>query len=284
MEKTGIIPFTLFSGAGKAAGSTFLRVDSLVENTPDFEVWKHGKQYDSLIFQKAYWTEMMEAFKGPKILDLCDPSWVREMVDIIETGKLVDAFTCSSAELTRLIGSYFPGKIVEYVPDRLDLKQYPYPVKIHQDEARNVTWFGFIHNAYSTLAQLHPALKRNRLKLTIIANEPYEEDDEIKALKPEFIKYDQSTIHHNLRQADIVLNPRTDKAFFKYKSNNKSIISWKLGIPVAETNADIDRLMDPYERNKEIPEKQSLVDKDYNILQSADQYRSVINRIKMDKM
>ena len=92
---TGIIPFTFFRGHNKPVGSSFLRVDALINNNTDFEKWQHGKKYDSLIFQKAYWAEMMELFDGPMILDLCDPDWIKNGVDIIRLGNLVHAITCS---------------------------------------------------------------------------------------------------------------------------------------------------------------------------------------------
>jgi hypothetical protein len=277
---TGIIPFTYFGGVQKSVGSTFLRVDCLVAGNPGFEKWIHGKKYDNLIFQKAYWKEMMELFDGPKILDLCDPDWLRECIDIIEIGKLIHAITCSSEGLTCLIKNYFPDKMVVHVPDRLNPAVFPTGRHIHEGHAKNVVWFGFIHNAHETLVQLLPAIKEFHLNLRIISDRPYSKEDGISELNPEFICYDQRTAYDLIKEADIVLNPKSEKAFYKYKSNNKTLIGWKLGLPVAITNDDLSRFIDPAERNAEVIEKQKLVEQEFLISKSAAQYREIIVNIR----
>ncbi len=280
---TGMIPFVYFSGVQKLSGSTFIRVDGLAASDPRFEKWIHGKKYDNLIFQKAYWVEMMEMFDGPKILDICDPDWVNDQLDIIEISNLVDAITCSSEELTNLMKIYFPEKLVVHVPDRLNSIFFPQKREKHSGKAKNVTWFGFINNAHETLDQLLPAIKENNLNLRIIANEPYSKEDGVLDLNPEFIKYDQRYAYKQIQEADIVLNPRSDRAFFKYKSNNKTLISWKLGVPVAITNDDIIKLMDAKERNAQVLEKQEILEKEYNISKSAQQYYEIIKEIRRNK-
>ena len=287
--KTGIVPFTYFGGAHTTAGSTSLRVDSLAATTSDFKKWEHGSRYDNLIFQKVYWKEMMELFDGPKILDICDPDWLIYGIDIIEIGNLVHAITCSSDSLTQLMKNYFPDKIVECVPDRINPMLFPPPHAMHKGSAREVIWFGFIHNAHETLEQLAGTIMRYNLSLTIVSDKPYSKADKIKKLNPEFVKYYNSLLENKnrtkeiglspqktdnktfteaysvIRRADIVLNPKSERAFYKYKSNNKNIISWQLGVPVAETVEDIVRLIDPGERNREVMEKQQILNKEYNI-------------------
>jgi hypothetical protein len=278
---TGIVPFSYFLDAEKNAGSTILRVDGLVSNAPDFEHYHHGRRYDSLIFQKAYWKEYMELFEGPKILDLCDPDWINSNIDIVALSSLVHAITCSSPELTDAVKRMLPGKMVYHVPDRLDFRSFPEEQKLHQGDAKKAVWFGFIHNAHETLPQLLPSILKNELELTIIADKPYSQDDGIKALAPVFIRYDHATAYNLIGKADMVLNPRSAKALYKYKSNNKSIIGWKLGLPVAVTNEEIDRFINADERNKEVFAKIKLVNAEYNILQSAQQYRDILSLIQL---
>lgn len=276
-KQTGILTFESFTQ--KKSGSTFLRAIGLSDTTDDFHIWKHGVAFDNLIFQKVYWQEMMECFEGPKILDLCDPDWVTGSVDIIEIGRLVDAITCSSPALTELVRSYFPKKIVEHVPDRLDFSMFP-PPKRHFGKARTVVWFGFVHNAYETLFNLAPTIRKNNLQLVIISDRPYKKDDEVLALNPGFIPYNQQTAYRNIQKADIVLNPQSSKAFFKYKSNNKTIIAWKLGLPVATSSEELEMLINPECRNREIDSKKELVENDYNISKSAVQYRDIVARVR----
>jgi hypothetical protein len=277
---TGIIPFTYAGGNLKAVGSTFLRVDCLTDCTPDFEKWIHGKKYDNLIFQKVYWKEMMELFRGPKILDLCDPDWFHEDIDIIEIGHLADAITCSSEGLTALVKNYFPAKRVSHVPDRLNFDKFPLPHATHEKKAEEAVWFGFIHNAHETLEALAPALQKHGLRLRIISDKPYSKKDDILKCRPKFIKYEQATAYSLIKESDMVLNPAAGKAFYKYKSNNKTVIGWKLGLPVAITNEDIERFMDPDERNREVQEKKNMVETEYNITRSAEQYREIIRDIR----
>ncbi len=277
---TGIIPFTYFVTEQKPVGSTALRVDNLTACAPDFRKWVHGAKYDALIFQKAYWKEMMELFQGPKILDLCDPDWLRESIDIIELGSLVHAVTCSSRPLTELMQGYFPGKPVVYVPDRLLPSAFPPPRGPHSGPARKAVWFGFIHNACASLPSLVPALKAHCMELTILSNEPYPEEDEVAALRPDFIRYDPATAYTRIRDFDVVLNPRSQRAFFKYKSLNKSLIAWQLGLPVAVTPNDLDRLADPEVRNREVQAQQALIAREYHIEQSAAQYRELLQSLR----
>ena len=276
---TGIIPFVYFEHTQRTAGSTFLRVDRLIANDVGFEKWVHGKKYDNLIFQKAYWLQMMKLFKGPKILDLCDPDWIEFQVNIRELGDHVHAITCSSDELTQLVRTYFPDKIVEHVPDRLDDSLFPTPRAQHHGTAKKAVWFGFTYNAKETLPQLVPAIKENNLHLTIIANMPYTYDDAVLKLQPEFILYNQQTVYEQIKHFDIVLNPKSNKAFFKYKSNNKSLIGWKLGLPVATTCEEIIKLLDPAERNNEVKKMRQIVNEEYLIGKSARQYRDIFRRI-----
>jgi hypothetical protein len=118
------------------------------------------------------------------------------------------------------------------------------------------------------------------LQLRIISHLPYSEKDCILELNPEFIRYDQSAVYGQIKEADILLNPRSDKAFFRYKSNNKSLVGWLLGLPVAVTGEDVIRLMNPDERNRDVSIMQPVVKQEYHIGKSAEQYQAIIYRIR----
>lgn len=280
MVQYAILPFSHFNGVNKVVGSSFLRAEGIVNNADDFEIWKHGKKYDGLIFQKVYWKEMMQLFKGPKILDLCDPDWLNGSVNIIEIEKYFDAITCSSNELTDAVKKMFPHKIIIHVPDRLDFNVYPPARAKHNEMVKKLVWFGFIHNAHETLKQFSTVIEKYDLELTIIADNPYTQKDAIYELQPGYLPFNRHTAYAIIQQHDVVLNPRSAKLSFKYKSNNKSVVSWKLGLPVAET---VDQLLTYFELNeriKEVTKKQLLVTQYYNITSSIDQYRSIFEEIK----
>ena len=276
---TGIIPANHFKAIKKQRGSSFLRAEELVNNADDFEIWKHGKEYNNLIFQKTYWKEMIELFKGPKILDLCDPDWIKERVNIIEIGNLVQAITCSSEKLRDQIQHYFPNKLIVYIPDRFNFKLFPSPRGLHNDKAKKVVWFGYIDNAYETLGSLLATIQKHDLTLKIISNRAYI-NDIVKQIKIEFVEYKQETAYWEIKDADIVLNPKSEKAFYKYKSNNKSIIGWKLGLPVAENSKELEKFINPEIRNNEVFLKQKYIDIEYDILKSIEQYREIIKLIR----
>jgi hypothetical protein len=278
---TGIIPFTLYSGEqDRSAGSSILRADNIAKNSPGFEIWQHGKKYDNLIFQKAYWKEMMKTFWGPKILDLSDPDWIPGHVNIVEVGGLVDAISCSSETLTKVVQNFFPKKLVVHVPDRFDFNTFPSFRERHVGIAKKVVWFGYIHNAHETLSKMIPIIKKNDLTLKIISDYQYEKKD-LEGINVEYLKYAPDTAYLAIRDADIVLNPKSERAYYKFKSNNKNVIGWKLGLPVAETPEEFERFLSPENRNLEIREKTKLLD-DYRIEKSIQQYVEIINQVKED--
>ena len=281
MAQIGILPFSHFEGANKIVGSSFLRAEGVANNADDFEIWRQGRKYDGLIFQKVYWKEMMQLFKGPKILDLCDPDWLNGSVNIIEIGDLVDAITCSSEPLTIAVKKFFPGKVVIHVPDRLDFNVYPPAKQQHNEVVKKVVWFGFMPNANETLLQFSDVIKEYNLELTIIADRPYSREDAIYELQPTYVQFKRDTAYTVIQDHDVVLNPRSAKVSFKYKSNNKSVISWKLGLPVAATADQLVRFFELDERIKEVEKKQLLVTQQYNIVDSIDQYRSIMEEIKI---
>lgn len=282
MAQFGILPFSHFDGADKVVGSSFLRAEGIVNSANDFELWKHGKKYDGLIFQKVYWKEMMQVYKGPKILDLCDPDWINGHINLVELAQMVDAITCSSKALTDTVEKLLPGKMVCHVPDRLDFRLYPAAREEHKEIVKRIVWFGFIHNAHETLNQFGNVIRKYNLKLTIIADRPYSQEDAIYDLKPEFIPFNHSTAYAIMQNHDVVLNPRSAKLSFKYKSNNKSVISWKLGLPVAETADQLIKYFSLDERIREVAKKQLLVTQQYNITRSIDQYRSIFKEINQN--
>lgn len=280
-ELTGVVTFSDYIGRQIGnIGSTMIRAEAVAEIADSFELYIPAKKYDNLIFQKAYWKEMMELFEGPKILDLSDPDWIVGGVNIIEIGNLVHAITCSSPKLTQLLTLYFPDKIVRHIPDRLNFEKLPQPKLKHSGKAKNLLWFGYIHNAHETLIPLLPYIKNKRLNLTIIADRPFKLTDHLNGINYSFKYYDQNTIYSEILNFDILLNPKSERAFFKYKSNNKSIIAGSLGIPVAETVEDIKRLLSAKARNEQSKHELEIITARYNVIQSVEEYQAIFKEIR----
>jgi len=277
-RKIGILPFKANDNDGMS-GSAFLRAHGLANNSNDYEIWKHAVKYDGLIFQKNYWKEMMELYQGPKILDLCDADWIKSSADFFKFCNLADAISCSSPELMKFISDVLPAKPVYYVPDRLDFSLFPKSEKIHSNRAKTIVWFGYIKNAYITLKPMLPVIKALKLRLKIISDKDYERKEDLTGITYKVIKYNQLSAYEEISESDIVLNPKSPKGAFKYKSNNKTIVGWKLGIPVAETNADIERFLDADARNEEMIEKKIFVNSKYNITQSVIDYDNIFDAL-----
>jgi hypothetical protein len=149
---------------------------------------------------------------------------------------------------------------------------------------KKLVWFGFIPNANETLQQFSAVIKEYNLELTIIADRPYSQEDAIHELHPAYFQFNHNTAYTIIQDHDVVLNPWSTKTSFKYKSNNKTVISWKLGLPVAETPDQLVRFFELAERLKEVEEKQEMVTQQYNIFRSIDQYRSVFEEIMRKKL
>jgi hypothetical protein len=63
-----------------------------------------------------------------------------------------------------------------------------------------------------------------------------------------------------------------------YKSNNKTIHSWALGLPVVKTAEDMERFMNGNERQKEADLRYKEVKENYSTEKSANQLYEVIKK------
>jgi len=297
-KKIAILDFARFHGRdSKTIGSTFLRVDNLIAKDRDFFHWTQGVKADAYIFQKVYWDELMRLIKEPVILDLADPDFIKGKLygglDLVYISQFVDAVTCSSATLTKQVRKYIK-KPVYHVPDRVNPDIFPAP-RIHCGQAKKAVWFGYSYNAKRVLGDhIGQALKSSGLDLVVVSdkdfNIPTVEIEGIVKSVPEWegvsvenIKYDSETAYYEIQKGDIFINPGGTGASFKYKSNNKTVIAWKLGLPQANSPEDFDRFLDPEERTKEASKRIKEVDEKYLIKTSGIEYKEIIEIIKNKK-
>ena len=92
---------------GKAnAASSRMRGHWMVKHWPEAEIYKRGKKYDVMIFQKVYFPEFSEVFKGFKILDICDPDWLNPIARFIEMIESVDALTCPTESIAEALRNF----------------------------------------------------------------------------------------------------------------------------------------------------------------------------------
>lgn len=259
-------------------GSSIIRGKWLVEAWDEASEWNHGDPADAMIFQKAYWQHMMRSFEGKKILDLCDPDWLGGDLKLVETAELVDAITCSNPGLTETIQKIVKHIPVETVPDRLNLDYFTQK-KSHKNKATRAVYFGFKHNADAVLPQVLPTLGALGMELLVISNRPFTAHVTYGTVIKN-VTWTQDSAYNDILFADIALNPPLMQGNWRYKSNNKTLIAWALGLPVANDGDDLRRFLDPEERTKEAALRWEEVKKDWDIKLSIKQYQGILANIK----
>jgi glycosyltransferase involved in cell wall biosynthesis len=283
--KTAIYTFELYHNRKKGTtGSSMIRGSWLLNHWKEAKLFKIAEKYDAIIFQKVYFHPFLDNYKGIKILDMCDPDWLQEGIKVKETIDKCDAVTVSSEELRKFL-SKITDKPVVFIPDRVDLNKFK-EQKIHKDKAQNVIWFGYSQNQTAVDSALM-SIKRLGLKLTVISDMPYHPSITIEGIDNDWImenvkniKYDQETAYKEIiHNGDIVINPKLEEGKFKYKSDNKTVISWALGMPVATNSEELQRFINEDERKKESEKRLLEVKEKYDVKLSVEQYKELINEI-----
>ena len=205
------------------------------------ECFIQGKDYDVVVYQKAYWKEHAKEFKGLKILDICDPDWL-DGAEIVSFLQHINIVITSSNKLRDEIGK-FTDKPVYFIDDGIkDIEER----KKHKGRAKTLCWFGYSGN----FSLIEPALlkvKKLGLTLRLISDGNFTSS----ICKIENIKWDAETVNEMIKECDMCLLPDGMSGRFMYKSQNKTYQSWALGIPVIKTPDQMEKWMDGEEREKE---------------------------------
>ena len=283
MEKNiGFITFEKFHGR-EDIGSSRIRARWLCNHWPEAEVARIGQNYSVIVFQKAYWLEYAQLFKGLKILDMCDADfkhWGYRIKEMIEECQAVVTSTVPLAEYMRKL----TDKPVVYIPDRIDLNSLGSRQKSHvgQGDTKIVAWYGYAEN-YPMLDASIGALAQLRIgNLIVISSRrsPYMLPPSMEG-KINLINYPwtEATAMDDLMRADVVINPQISTGRWKYKSNNKTILAWALGIPVAHTKDELAQLMTEEQRIAEAKLRFAEVKNKYDIRQSVAEYKQLIEEL-----
>jgi hypothetical protein len=243
-------------------------IEALNEIGVEAEEFVQGKTYDVIYFQKTYWKEMAREFKGVKILDICDPDWL-DGAEVVSFCKDIDAVTVPTERLQKELSEMI-DKPVHIIRDRENLELLPKPKK-HEGEAKTVVWFGYSHN----LDAIEPALdtiKKLGLTLRVITDG----DFHTSLCDVKSVKWTKETEMEEIQKADFALLPEMTKGRWLYKSNNKTIHAWALGLPVAKTLDDLKRFIDPIERQKESELRLKEVKDKYDVKLSAKELLDLI--------
>lgn len=260
-----------------SVGSSRIRAKWVWKHWDEAEEYQIGEKYDVMIFQKAYWGSMLESFKGIKIFDICDPDWLDQR-PVVKVMNLCDAVTTSTEALAKFLRKIFPGKIITCVHDRIDLTEHTL-IKKHEGKAKSCVWFGYSGNAGALDRAIDHLIERN-LSLTVISDKPYEPPRTIKPFKVVNLPYRYESIYRDLVANDIVLLPELLSLRGKFKSNNKTLTAWALGMPVAKIPEDLDEFSSPIAREREGTLRRKQIEAEWDVKFSVKDYKKLIVKIK----
>lgn len=302
--KGGIITFEKFDGRSNI-GSSRIRGTWLAKYWDGVEIFKQGQQYDFIIYQKAYWVEHARAFQGIKIFDLCDPDFLHFGYRTKEMIEEVDVITTSTEPLAVALRQ-FTDKPVICVPDRLDLSEHELQ-KVHIGRTKSVVWFGY-STGFGMIDTAIKVIEDLGLNLIVISDQSYllpmsyvkpaiqqgmteaeqdrvliEQDKKEHWIELKNYKWNSNTVNADIIRGDIVINPQLKTGKWKFKSNNKTLTSWALGMPVADSLEEMEKFLDEGERKKEVELRQKEIKEKWDIKLSVIEFQKIIGEINDEK-
>lgn len=264
-----------------SVGSSRIRAAWLWKYWNEASEWEVGREYDVLIFQKAYWRSMMAEYEGIKIFDLCDPDWL-DPKPVIESMQYCDAMVTSTPALAEYLQRFVKDKPVVCIPDRIDLEEHT-PRGEHKGDAKKIVWFGYSQNFHYLDKTLQFLIDRN-MELTVLSNAPFQIPVGINNFQVKNIVYEKNwdvpSVHENIKNADLVLLPQTSDDDYrgKFKSNNKTLTAWALGLPVVSVPDDLERFISADVRNKERELRLKEIAQMWDVKLSVEEYKALIKK------
>lgn len=207
------------------------KVWSTADNLEDISL-----QFDIVIFQKLHSDKAIELAKFYKaagllvVLDLADPHSHYDLNQIRKMVNTVDLITVSSSALKRNYREIFPFKPIYIVEDGEYMNFYNEKKQNYElvSDKPIITWYGIA----DTLPNLNYGLQvlsslKSYARFKVISDaKPDEADFDIEFKVWELHSYSREIIN-----SDLVINSRSPKKDNRYKSLNKTITAWVLGLP-----------------------------------------------------
>lgn len=282
--KIGVLLFQQFHGR-EGIGSSRIRGRWLCKYWPEAEPYKFGQHYDVIIYQKAYWLERIDTRSEIRILDMCDPDfmhWGYRIKTMIDSCHAITTSTEALASYWRKL----TDKPVMTIPDRLDLEELPSKPKEHKGPTKTAVWFGYSENFPMLDSAVNSLVKVGIEELIVIASKrapfmlPSALKDKIRLVN---FPWSPETVHRDIMQADVVINPMSTSARWKFKSNNKTILAQALGMPVAHNKTELEKLMTEEQRRADVEKNFERVRKEYDVKLSVEDYKKLIEQIQNEK-
>ncbi len=258
-----------------SVGSSRIRGRWLWESWDEADEYMIGETADVMIFQKVYWKKMKQSFDGIKILDLCDPDWL-EGKPVLEFADMCDAVTTSTEALADYIRRIRPEMIVKCIPDRIYLPEHTPRVAVHEGPIKSAVWFGYHHNTHYLFKTFDELIKRG-IELTIVSQNPFKPPVGYRNLVVNNVPYAYPGIHEELVKHDVVVMPtRDDDERGRFKSNNKALTAWALGVPVAQSKDDLAKFMDPHARQEEADKRLEEIKVKWDVKYSVEELKELL--------
>ena len=246
-----------------------------------------------VIFQTRYSKSDVELArrlkaKGKKIIsDFTDPHWLKEYQamdnNFVEMVGLSDLVTLPTDSLAETFKQYF-NKPVRILKDRIDLDLYN-EVKEHKDKkSLRILWYGSRGNLASIeLARDDLEKLGSEIDVTLVCLYDYCDKFKIKPfenVKLEVLEWTNQKVIDELLKSDIAINPRFNN-WKSYKSNNKTITAWALGIPCVERDFynQIKQFLDYKKRNEEGKRVRQIVEKEYDVRETAREWEEIFSSV-----
>ena len=280
MDKVGIITFEKYEGR-RQIGSSRIRGRWLTKYWENAEIFKMGQKYDVVIYQKAYWVEHAKAFDGIKIFDLCDPDWLHYGYRTKQMIEEVDAITTSTEALAEAIRK-FTDKPVLHIPDRMD-PDYHEVKKVHEGKAKSAVWFGYSTNFY-LLQPVVNFLDKLGLDLVVVSDRDFTiPANKVGKIELTNYRFKEDTVNDNIIKGDILVNPKSEKGKWRFKSNNKTLSAWSLGLPVATNLEELESFIPEEARIKEAEKRLQEIEDKWHVKYSIQEYKRLIDDLKEKK-
>ena len=259
--------------------SSRIRGDWLIKYWPEAEKWHFGRKYDVCVYQKVYEVRHAKIFKGIKILDVCDPDWNQTKEPFIEMIEETDAVTCSTEELKKSLEQWTKKPVI-VIKDRHDLEYFK-EKKIHRGRAKEVCWFGYSHNS-KPLKVVRKYLTQYDLAISIISDQPVllSEQEAGINIHERFTKWNLNTVNAEIIKSDFVVMPGSRDPNHRFKSNNKTIHSYLLNMPVATSVEEFERYLDPKNRQEDSDKNYKMARREYDIRLSVKEMKELTERLK----
>lgn len=258
-------------------GSSRIRCRWVWKYWPDAEEYHIGQRYDVMVFQKAYHDDLAKAFNGIKIFDLCDPDWL-DPRPVVEMINLCDACTTSTEALAEYLRKIIKDKPILCIPDRIDLDEHK-PRGPHEGDLKKIVWFGYSRNQIYVEKAL-PFIAKAGVELTVIADQPFTAPQGYSGVKITNINYAYPKVHEDIKQYDAALMPPPHDYRGQFKSNNKTLTCWALGVPVIAHPDDFEKFKTAESRNAEQKARLDEIKTKWDVKISVKEYQELIEKLQ----